>query len=280
MSDPYTCRKRPMPTIHPSATIDPEAKIADQVVIGPGCVIDGPVDIGSDCQLIGHVHLSGHVRLGCNNTLYPFVCIGYPPQHLNRDLAESGVVIGDRNVFRESATVHGPSEDERPTTIGHDNYLMTNSHLGHDAVLGSRCTLASGALIGGHAVIDDDVFIGGNAAVHQFCRIGRMSFLGGVSSVTKDLPPFAMANGQHNDVKGVNLVGLRRSGMERRAIDAVKVAYKTLYLSGHTNHNAVELIEKMAAEGNPGDELLMELARFIRESKRGICAISQKRLNS
>jgi len=243
-------------------------------------MLDGPVAIGSGCRLIGNVHLTGNVRLGRDNTLYPFVCIGFPPQHRTVGGSDGGVAIGDRNIFRESVTIHGPSQDEHPTTVGSDNYLMTNSHLGHDGVLGNRCTLASGALLGGHVVLEDDVFIGGNAAIHQFCRMGRMSFLGGVSSVTKDVPPFAMANGQHNDVTGVNLVGLRRSGMERPAIDAVKRAFRTLYLSGHTIPTALKRIEQMAAEGGPGATCLAEIAEFIHQSKRGLChhvAVARKR---
>jgi len=268
---PMAYHSRPMVMIHPGSVVDPKAHLADDVQIGPGCIVDGPVVLGPGCHLIGNVHLSGKVSIGKDNTLYPFVCVGFPPQHRTCGGSDRGVVIGDRNVLRESATIHGPSEPAGPTTIGDDNYLMTNSHLGHDCVVGNRCTLASGALIGGHAHLEDDVFIGGNAAVHQFCRMGRMSFLGGISSVTKDVPPFAMANGQHNNVTGINLVGLRRSGMKRSVIDAVKGAFKTLYLSGHTNPRAAELIEHTAAENGPGAQQLSELVKFIRESQRGLC---------
>lgn len=259
-----------MANIHPSATIDPKAQIAADVEIGPGCVIQGQVTIEAGCRLIGNVYLQGPVTLGNNNTLYPFVCIGFEPQSLKPSDTPHGVVIGNNNVLRESVTIHRASQDDRPTTVGNDNFLMTNAHVGHDVVMGNQCVLASGALLGGHVIVEDQVNLGGNSAVHQFCRLGRMSFLGGVSALMKDLPPFAIASGV-NQVIGVNLVGLRRSGVERPAIDAVNQAFRTLYLSRHTTPVAVDLIEQTASQNGPGAPMLTEIIEFIRGSTRGLC---------
>jgi len=256
--------------IHPSATIDPKAEIATDAQIGPGCVIQGPVTIGPGCRLIGNVYLQGPVTLGRDNTLYPFVCIGFEPQALTPSDSPHGVVLGNNNVLRESVTIHRASQDDRPTTVGNDNFLMTNTHLAHDVALGNQCVLASGALVGGHVIVEDQVNLGGNSAVHQFCRMGRMSFLGGVSALMKDLPPFATASGINN-VIGANLVGLRRSGVDRPAIDAVKEAFKTLYLSRHTTPVAVDLIEQTASRNGPGTQMLTEMVAFIRGSTRGLC---------
>ncbi len=249
--------------------MDRQAELASNVEVGPGCVIQGPVIIGSDCRLWGQVYLHGRVVLGCQNTLYPFVCIGFDPQHRKFDHAETGVVIGDRNVLRESVTIHRASRPNCQTSIGNDNYLMSNVHLAHDVTVGHRCTLASGALVGGHVHIADEVFVGGNTGIHQFCRVGRLAFLGAVSLIAKDLPPFALTGGD-NRVVGPNLVGLRRSRVDRSAIDLVKIAFKILYLSGHTNPVAAERIEGLVAKGGPGATLLTELVAFIRHSSRGL----------
>lgn len=258
-----------MAHIHPTAIVDRQAELASDVEVGPGCVIEGPVVIEQGCRLRGHVYLCGRVTLGRGNTLYPFVCVGFEPQHRQFQDTVAGVVIGDRNVLRESVTVHGATQTGGHTTIGDDNYLMTNAHVGHDVVVGDHCTLASGALLGGHVQIQDGVFVGGNAGIHQFCKIGRLAFVGAVGLITKDLPPFALSSG-NNRVVGLNLVGLRRHAVERPAIDAVNAAFKTLYLSGHTNSVAVERIEATAAQGGSGAELLTELVVFIRQSTRGL----------
>ncbi len=259
-----------MSKIHPSAVIDPQAKIAPDVQVGPGCVIDGPVTIGQGCRLRAHVHLHGPVSLGSDNELYPFVCIGFEPQDRKYNGTTCGVKIGDRNIFREGVTIHCSTKPDRPTTVGDDNMFMTNSHLGHDVTLSDRCTIVTGAVVGGHAQISDDVTLGGNGAVHQFCRVGRLAFLGGNSTLVQDLPPFVTAAG-YLRVNGLNLVGLRRSGVDRQAIDAVKSAFNTLYLEGHTNQVAAEIMEKMVKKGGPGAELVAEMAQFVRGSTRGLC---------
>ena len=258
-----------MANVHPSAIVDSRAELADDVEVGPGCVIEGPVRIGSGCRLYGQVYLHGNVTLGQANTLFPFVCIGFEPQDRSFDGGPTSVVSGVRNVLRESVTVHRSSHPDRRTTLGNDNYLMNNAHVGHDALIGNHCTLGPGALVGGHARLQDGVFIGGNGGVHQHCTLGRMSFLGGVTAVTHDTPPFGLCFGL-NTLIGVNLVGLRRSGVTRPAIDAVKAAYKTLYLSGHSNPVAADRIEQSRSPGEPGAEMMAELAAFIRQSKHGM----------
>ncbi len=271
-----------MPHVHPTAAVDPRAELAHDVRVGPGCVIDGPVKIGPGTTLIGHVYIQGRVTLGSHNKIYPFVCIGFEPQHRCYDGSPTAVVIGDHNTLRESVTIHRATKTDQPTTLGHDNYLMTNTHVGHDATLADHCTLASGALVGGHTLIEDHVFLGGNAAIHQFCQVGRQSFVGGLSAVTKDVPPYVIVHDVQGviGVIGVNLVGLRRSNTPRAAIDALKTAFKTLYLSGHTNPVAADLIEQQIPNAGPGAPLLTEMVRFIRANTRGLCAHAVNRTRS
>lgn len=260
-----------MPTIHPSATIDPKAQLATNVTIGPGCVIEGPVEIGEGTTLTGQVYLQGPVVIGRDNTLYPFVCVGFDPQHRQYEGPTAGVRIGDRNVLRESVTVHASMDRDTPTLLGDDNYLMTNSHVGHDTHIGHRVTMASGALLGGHVEVGDDATLSGNSAVHQFCRIGRLSMLGGVSALKRDLPPFILAQGL-NAVIGLNVVGLRRAGLSSDAIGRLKKAFELLFKSGLGNRSARERLEALAADGGDGAACVSELAEFVRTSERGLCS--------
>src|SRR5690606_32446956 len=163
-----------MPNVHPTASIEGEVTLADDVIIGPQCIIDGtlgPVVLGTGTHLRGHVYINGPVTLGANNRLYPFVTIGFAPQSISYDHDQPGcgVVIGDRNTFRESVTIHRAMTDAGPTTIANDNYFMVNSHAGHDCNVGSNCLFANGALLAGHVTVEDRVVLGGNAGVHQFC---------------------------------------------------------------------------------------------------------------
>lgn len=258
-----------MASIHPSSIVDPKAELADDVEIGPFCVIEGPAVIGNGTKLLGSVYLKGKVTLGERNTVYPQACLGFEPQAKWYKGTAGSVLVGDNNLIREGATIHRSRSDDAPTIVGNDNYIMTNAHVGHDSVVGNRCVLAAGVLLGGHCEIHDDVFIGGNAAVHQFCRIGRLGFLGGSSAVVQDLPPFGIASG-FNHVFGCNLVGLRRAGLAGPVIDRIRQAFQVIYLDGHTNKVSVEILEKLAAESEAGAAELRELARFVATTKRGL----------
>ncbi len=261
-----------MPAIHPTATVDAAAHLADDVVIGPGCLIDGPVRLGAGTRLLGHVVLNGPVTIGAGNTLYPFTCVGYAPQDRKYDPATpgAGVAIGDHNVLRESVTIHRATGDQ-PTRLGDRNYLMVNSHLGHDAVVANDCTLANGALVGGHATIDDRVLVGGNAAVHQFVRVGRLAVLSGLAGLSQDLPPFCTSY-YTRTVGSLNIVGLRRAGY-RRHIPALKRAFELLFQSRLSNASAIARIENELGD----DPLCAELAAFVRASKRGVTAYVGRR---
>jgi UDP-N-acetylglucosamine acyltransferase len=255
-----------MAEIHPSAILEGDVDLGDDVVVGPHCVLRGRVRIGSGTRLVGHVYLSGPLELGERNQVYPFSTLGMAPQDFKWDpeRAGAGLLVGDENVFRESVTIHRATSDDTPTRIGHRNLFMVNTHAGHDAQVGSDCVLANGALLAGAVEVDDGVVMGGNAAVHQFCRVGRGALLSGTMGLSQDLPPFFMLTGG-NVAGSINLVGMRRAGMPSREIDDVRWVYKVLYRRGLSPKRAIAELE--TRQDRPR---VAEYLAFIDASRRGI----------
>jgi UDP-N-acetylglucosamine acyltransferase len=254
--------------VHPTAILDPTVRLAEDVVVGPYAVLEGSVEVGPRCVVKPHVHLIGPLVMGPDNAVCTGAVIGERPQHLNFHGAPTGVVIGAGNVFREHITVHSGSTDAG-TRLGDQNYFMAGSHVGHDSVLGHRCILANGALLGGHCEVGDGAFLSGNCAVHQFSRVGRLSMMSGGATTSKDVPPFFMQEGR-NRVVGVNVVGMRRANLKPAQIDAVREAYRMLYLQRMVVPAAVEHIERHLGHV----DVVAELIDFIRGSKRGITSTS------
>ncbi|HET6576524.1 MAG TPA: acyl-ACP--UDP-N-acetylglucosamine O-acyltransferase [Fimbriiglobus sp.] len=261
------------PRIHPTAVVSAEARLADDVTVGPYAIIDGPVTLGPGCKVGPFVHLIGPLTMGRDNTVHTGCVIGDAPQHFGYKGEETRVEVGDGNTFREQVVIHRgmPVADGSPgtgaTVIGSHNYFMSNSHLAHDCRVGDRCVLASGAVVGGHAELHDQAFLSGNTAVHQFCRVGRLAFLGGTSAISQDLPPFWIVQGAINVVVGVNIVGMRRAGLPHAEVQAVRAAFKLINRSGLTIPQALEQVE--AASGEV--PAIRQLVDFIRSSKRGVC---------
>lgn len=256
-----------MPEIHPTAILEGDINLADDVEIGPGCVLTGPITIGPGSRLIGHVWLNGPLTLGKSNTLYPNACLGFAPQDISWDpkRAGAGVMVGRNNLFREGVTIHRATSNDTPTTIGDDNFFMSNAHAGHDVIVGNNCTFSNATLLGGHAIIENHVIMGGNAGVHQFCRVGRRVMIAGMGAVTRDVLPFFMISGI-NIAGSLNVVGLRRSDMPREDIKAVRWVYKTINRRGKSLKSALEELKTRA--DNP---IVREYLDFIESSKRGIC---------
>jgi len=259
-----------MQPVHATAVIEGRVDLPDDVTIGPGCVIDGSlgrVTIGPGTRLIANVYLCGPLSLGAANTLYPGASLGFCPQSLNHDPSRPGcgLVVGDHNTFREGVTIHRAMGDDGPTTVGHHNYFMANSHAGHDTRISDHCTFANGMLLGGHVTINERVTIGGNTSVHQFCRIGRGAMLSGCVGTTYDLPAFFMLTGL-NITGGVNVVGMRRQGMSTEEIEEVRWVYKTLYRRKLPPRLALQALKER--EERP---LVAEYIAFLESSKRGLC---------
>jgi UDP-N-acetylglucosamine acyltransferase len=250
--------------IHPTAVIDPTARLAEDVEIGPYAVIEGAVNLDAGCVLRPHAHLIGPLKLGRNNIVHSGAVLGERAQHLRYDGPNMGVIIGDDNVFREHVTIHSGTV-EHGTRIGHRNYFMASSHVAHDCEIGNQCIFANGALLAGHVNVADSVFMSGISAVHQFTCLGRLSMMSGGATTSKDVPPFFVQEGRNRAV-GVNVVGMKRVGLGAEQIDAVREAYRMLYLQRKVLPAAVETIERHLGHV----DVVAELIAFIRASKRGI----------
>jgi UDP-N-acetylglucosamine acyltransferase len=251
--------------IHPTAILSPETVLAPDVEIGPYAVLEGAVRLGSGCVIRPYSHLIGPLTMGEGNQVFTGVVLGERPQHTKYNNEPTSLEIGDLNIFRENVTVHRGTTYSWKTRIGSHNFLMAGSHVAHDCVIGNQCILANGALLGGHCTLEDQVYISGNSAVHQFVHIGRLALLSGTSGSTKDMPPFVVQQ-DINRVVGVNVVGMRRSGMRNAHIDAVRRAFHIIFHEGHVLQEAL-----VRAEQEVGSvDAVKEMVTFIRQSKRGI----------
>lgn len=253
---------------HPTAQIDPGARIGTGVTIGPFAVVDRDVELGDGCVLGPHVTILRHTRLGPGCRVHAGAVLGDVPQDLAFRDVPSFVEIGGGSTIREGVTIHRGTKEGTVTRTGENCFLMANSHLAHNVQLGNRVTLANGVLLAGYVEVGDDVFMGGNAAVHQFCRVGRLAMVGGLSAVSKDVPPFCMvATGGYNRVVGLNAVGLRRAGVSSDNRLAARRAFRRIFLEGAHLREAAQAVCR-EIPGGPAQEL----AEFILSSKRGVCA--------
>ncbi|WP_368902965.1 acyl-ACP--UDP-N-acetylglucosamine O-acyltransferase, partial [Proteus mirabilis] len=204
---------------------------------------------GTDIK--SHVVINGHTRIGRDNQIYQFASIGEVNQDLKYRGEPTQVIIGDRNLIRESVTIHrGTTQGGNITKIGNDNLLMINTHVAHDCIIGDRCIIANNGTLGGHVTLGDYVIIGGMSAVHQFCQIGSHVMVGGCSGVAQDVPPFVIAQGNHATPYGLNIEGLKRRGFAKEDLHAIRNAYKILYRNGKTLEEAREEIAQLAADNN------------------------------
>jgi UDP-N-acetylglucosamine acyltransferase len=252
--------------IHPTAIIHPKAELDATARVGPYSVIDEGVRVGAHCLIGPHVHLTGATEIGAHNRFHTGCVIGDAPQDLKYKGARTRVRIGERNIFREQATVHRSNTEEEETVIGSDNYLMVNSHVGHNAVVGNHVIIANGALLSGHVVVGDRALISGNCLLHQFVRVGTLAMMQGGSAISKDLPPFTMARG-YNGICGLNIIGLRRAGYKDDERLELKKVYRLLFRSGKNPGTALPAAFKEFRSA--GAKTLLD---FVASSERGVCA--------
>jgi UDP-N-acetylglucosamine acyltransferase len=252
--------------IHPTAVISPDADLALDVQVGPYAIIEGSVRVGPGSIIEGHACLSGPMTMGRENFVGHGAVLGKGPQHKGYRGEPTMLRIGDGNVFREHVTVHrGTVAGGGQTWIGDRNLFMIGSHVGHDCRVSNDCTLVNGALVGGHVELNDGCILSGHCAIQQRVRVGRLAMLGGLGSVTKDIPPFILQQG-YNCVSGLNLVGIRRAGISAESIAALRVAFRVLFKEGRTQTGALELLT---------DDLghvpeVAEFVEFIKTSKLGV----------
>jgi UDP-N-acetylglucosamine acyltransferase len=253
--------------IHPTAIVDPSARIAESAEIGPYTIIGADVSIGARTRLMAHVFMEGPLEAGEDNLFYPYSTVGVAPQDLKYKGERSRTTIGHRNKIREFATIHrGTEGGGMLTSIGDDNLLMAYVHVAHDTRVGSHTIIGHAATLGGHVTVGDWAAVMAGSAVHQFCRIGRHSIVGGFSVITQDVLPFSTTvSERETKVFGANAVGLERRGFSADTIDAL---HKTLRLLTRAGLNTSQALERIAEEVPSGPEIA-ELLEFIAQSDRG-----------
>jgi UDP-N-acetylglucosamine acyltransferase len=256
--------------IHPSAFVDSKAVIGEDVVIGPCAVVEANTVIGDRCRIDAFASVKQYTRMGTDNHIYSYAAVGGEPQDLKFHGEESWLEIGDRNRIREFATLHrGTEGGGAKTVVGNDNLLMAYTHVAHDCHVKDGIIMSNGATLAGHVTVEDHAILAGLSAVHQFVRIGRNAFVGGMSGIAQDLPPFMLAVGNRAGVHGPNLVGLRRAKASRDLIAALKSAYRLIW---HSETPRKEALEQLEYEYGNFPEVL-NFVEFIRSSERGILSV-------
>jgi len=252
--------------IHPTAIVDPSAKIAESAEIGPYAIIGADVEIGARTIVGPHVVIKGPTLIGQDNEIHQFASIGDIPQDLNFDKsANTKLIIGDRNSIREYVSIHRAIEKEdHITQIGDDNMLMAHVHIGHNCILGNKIVIVNSTNLAGHVHVGDWAIISGFSGIHQFCRIGAHCMLGIQSKVTQDIPPYVMY--AESSPKTINAVGLQRRGFEKTDILKIRRAFKTIYRKGLTQDEMLAELQVMAEESD-SVKIMLE---FIKSSPRGI----------
>ncbi|MCB1561019.1 MAG: acyl-ACP--UDP-N-acetylglucosamine O-acyltransferase [Xanthomonadales bacterium] len=253
--------------IHPSAQIDPAARIGKDVTIGAFCVIGAGVEIGNRTVIGPHVVIDGPTRIGRENRIHAFAALGGDPQDKKFRDETAELIIGDRNLIREFVTFNRGTDDGGGVTrIGDDNWIMAYVHIAHDCIVGNNVVFANAASLAGHVTVEDHVILGGFTLVHQFCQIGTHAFTSMGSVINRDVPPFVTVAGSYAEPRGINSEGLRRRGYSAERIQSIKRAYRTIYKSGLALADARSLLAE-AATSAPDVKLMLD---FIEGSQRSL----------
>lgn len=254
-----------MPTIHPTAVVDPDAELGDDVWIGPFCIVEAHTRIGSGTRLLSHVVIKEHTEIGADNEVHTGAVLGGPPQDRKFHGERTFLRIGSKNVIREYVTIHRASGEDLETTVGDDNYIMAYAHFGHNCRVGSHITVASTVGVSGHVTIEDYANLGGMAGVHQKTRIGKAAMIAGATRLTRDAPPFMLTEGQKSETLDINAVGLRRLGVSVDTRMALHKAGKLLFRSNLNMSDAIGRVETDV----PSYPEVTYLLDFMREMKNG-----------
>jgi UDP-N-acetylglucosamine acyltransferase len=255
-------------SIHPTAIVDPAAKVQASCQIGPYCVIGAGVELGENCRLISHVAIEGSTKIGSHNSFFPFCAIGMAPQDVSYRGEPTRLEIGDHNEIRECVTLNrGTVKGGGVTKIGSHILIMAYTHVGHDCVIGDHAMLVNGATLGGHVTVEEWAVVGALCPVHQFVRIGAHSYIGGGTTITQNVLPFSMTSAARDThAYGMNKVGLERRGFSKERIAKIHHAYKILLAS---KMNTSQALERLKSEADRGEDVEM-LIRFIEASERGV----------
>jgi len=263
-----------MTKIHPTAIVSKTAKLGENVEVGPYSIIGDQVKIGEGTGIKSHVVIEGDTTIGKNNIIYPFVSIGLVPQDLKFRGENSRVEIGDNNAIREHVTIHlGTKDGAMLTKVGSNCLLMVGVHIAHDCIVGNHVILANNATLAGHVEVGDHVVIGGLSAVHQFARIGFGAMIGGMSGVENDVIPHGLVMGERASLAGLNLVGMKRRGIARDDIHALRNFFKKVFAEDDKNFSV--RVEQFAKEFS--SQVVQDVAAFVKtESSRSFCQPKSK----
>ncbi len=254
--------------IHPTAVVDPSAKIPESCRIGPYCVIGEDVEMGENCELMAHVVVGGYTRMGNNNRIFPFASIGHEPQDVTYRGEPTRLEMGDHNTVREFVTINrGTVKGGGVTRLGSHILILAYSHIGHDCQVGDHVMLVNNATLAGHVTVEEWAVVGALSPVHQFVRVGAHAYVGGGTIVTQDVLPFSKTSAsRENHAYGINTVGLQRRGFSEDRIHALQRAFRVLLSS---KLNTTQALEKLKSEPETSEDVQM-LIRFIETSQRGI----------
>ena len=256
-------------SIHTTAVIEDGAKIHASAYIGPYCVVGAHVEIGANVRLESHVAVSGYTTIGEGTQIFPFASIGHVPQDLKFHGEKSKLIIGKNNKIREHVTMNpGTESGGMLTKVGDNCLFMMGAHVAHDCIVGNNVILANNATLAGHVEVGDNVIIGGLSAIHQFVRIGKHAVVGGMSGIESDVIPYGNAYGERASLKGLNLVGLKRHGFDKDAINGLRNAFKQIFDNSGNFSDRVDSTAKEFSSILP----VQEIISFIKaDSSRSLC---------
>jgi len=255
-----------MKNIHPTAIVNPEAKLGDNLSVGPYAIIEGDVEIGNDCSIGPHAVIYSGARIGNRVKIFQGASVANLPQDLKFSDEPTLFIIGDDTVIREFAALHRGTKETGKSQVGKNCLLMAYSHIPHDCSVGDNCIIANAVQIGGHSHIEDWVIIGGSTAVHQFTLIGEHAMVGGGIRVVQDVPPFILTSGEPVVYAGLNVIGLRRRGFKPEDIQILKDIYGLIYSKSLNVSQAVKIIEERFGDNIYAQKVL----NFLSRSKRGL----------
>lgn len=252
--------------IHPTVFVDKSCKFGENIEIGPFCKLSNNVKIGKGTRLKGFIFIEEGTEIGEDCEIGYGCILGAPPEDLRYKGKPSYLRIGNKNIFREYVTIHKATEEGKETKIGDNNYIMAYTHIAHNCQIGNNTIITNACQLAGYVKIDDYVVLGGMVGIHQFCRVGRYAMIGACSYLDKDMPPFFIGRGNPVEIRGVNLVALRRYGFSEEKRKGLKQAYKIIFRSNLPLNRAITKIEETLPKLQETEELL----EFLKKSKRGI----------
>lgn len=260
--------------IHPSSVIEQGAILEENVDVGPFCHVGARVKLGNGVKLVSHVAVAGITSVGAGTRIFPFASVGHEPQDLKYKGEESTLDIGENCVIREGVTMNpGTAGDESKTVIGNNCVFLANAHVAHDCIIGNDVIFSNAVMVAGHCKVGDNVIMGGGAGVHQFCRIGRNSFVGGMAGIENDVIPFGIALGNRAYLGGLNLVGMKRAGIDRQSIHNTRAAFKHIFSGSKPVAEAVDTL----SDELKADPIVADIIKFVKNGgDRSLCTPRSK----